>query len=134
MLPHLFKIDERVFETLADGGHATQRRAFELFALEQRLAIFEQTNVIARNRLYQSLGRVQLTKCDSEMVGIVEGVEQILVERVDIREAWETVENRCNLLREGLGRVLDFTDVEGANTVDLETGTDLGWEAALRAG
>lgn len=38
MLSHLLEVDERIFQTLADGGHATQGGALEVFALEQTLA------------------------------------------------------------------------------------------------
>lgn len=34
MLSHLLEVDQRVFETFADGCHAAQGRALELFALK----------------------------------------------------------------------------------------------------
>jgi hypothetical protein len=33
----------------------------------------------------------ELAECYSEMVGIVEGIEEIFVERMDILETWESV-------------------------------------------
>lgn len=35
MLSDLLEVDEWVLETLADGCHATQRRSFQLLALEE---------------------------------------------------------------------------------------------------
>lgn len=55
----------------------------------------------------------QLSKSNLEVVGIVQGVEKILVERVDVCEAREAVKDGLDLLGKGLGGVLDFTDVEG---------------------
>jgi len=46
------------------------------------------------------------------MVGIVKSVEQILVERVNVLEARETVKDGGNLLGKGLCGVLDLTNVE----------------------
>ena len=54
----------------------------------------------------------KLTEGDSEMVGIVKSVEQILVERVNVLEARETVKDGGNLLGKGLCGVLDLTNVE----------------------
>lgn len=55
----------------------------------------------------------QLSKSNLEVVGIVQGVEKILVERVDVCEAREAVKDSLDLLGKGLCGVLDFTDVEG---------------------
>jgi hypothetical protein len=44
MLPDLFKVDEGIFEALANGGHAAKSSALELLALEQRLSAEEVSN------------------------------------------------------------------------------------------
>lgn len=46
------------------------------------------------------------------MVGIVEGVEKILVERVDILKTRETLEDGAKLFRKGLLGELDLSCVE----------------------
>jgi len=51
MLANLLKIDEGILQALADGRHPAQRRSLELLALEQTLAIFEETHVIAGDSL-----------------------------------------------------------------------------------
>lgn len=58
------------------------------------------------------LGRRQLAEGDPEVVGIVEGVEKILVERVDVLEAREALEDGAELFREGFLGELDLTRVE----------------------
>lgn len=59
------------------------------------------------------LGRGELTKGDSEVVGIVEGVEQILVERMDILQTGKAVEDGAKFFRKGLLGELDLSSVEG---------------------
>lgn len=59
------------------------------------------------------------------MVRIVQGVEEIAVERVDIRKARESLDGGVEALGKGFGRVLDFSRVEGSNSADLETRTNL---------
>lgn len=54
----------------------------------------------------------QLAEGDAEVVGIVEGVEKILVERMDVLKSWETVENERDLLAEGLLCKLDLAGIE----------------------
>jgi len=61
----------------------------------------------------------QLTEGDPEMVGIVKGVEQIFVERVDILKTRETVKDGRELLGKGLCGVFDLANVEGYHASDL---------------
>lgn len=84
------------------------------------------------------------------MVGVVEGVHKIAVERVDIGELWETIENGSELFGEGLGCVFDFSGVELivtlvltllflscahctdiSDSADLETASNLRRESSL---
>lgn len=67
------------------------------------------------------------------MVRIVEGIQQILMEWVDVGETRKAVEDGGEFLGEGGGGVLDFADVEGADAGDFEAGADLGGQAALGA-
>lgn len=112
MLADLIQVEKRILKTLGDGGHATKRGALELLALEEGLRILEQTDVISGDGLDQVLCGGQLAESDAEMVGIVEGVEKILVERMDILQPWESVENERDLFAEGLLRELDLPCVE----------------------
>jgi hypothetical protein len=82
MLSDLFQINERVFEAPTDSSHATESGALKLLALEQRLGIFDETNIVAGYGIDQMLCGRNLAEGDSEMVGIVESVHQILVCRV----------------------------------------------------
>jgi hypothetical protein len=56
MLSDLLEVQQRIFQSLANCGHATKRRSLELLALEQRLGVFDETNVISRDGLDKSFG------------------------------------------------------------------------------
>jgi len=53
------------------------------------------------------------------------------VERMNILQPREGLQDRRELLIEGLFGVFDFSGVEGANTTDLESSTDLGGKSPL---
>ena len=125
VLSDLLEVDKRVLEPLANCCHATQRRLLQLLALEQRLSILQETDVVTGNSLDQRFGGRELTKSNAEVVCIVEGVEQIAVERVDVLQAREGVDRLREALGEGLGGVLDLAGVEGSDTADLEACTNL---------
>lgn len=131
VLADLLQVDEGVLQTTGDGCHATEGSALELFALEQRLRILDKTDVIARNGFNQVLGGRDLTKGDTEVVGIVKSVHQILVwwildptraaiiaigvkltERMDILQARESIKDVLELLTESLLCILDLSGVE----------------------
>lgn len=112
MLSHLIEIDQGIFQSPADGCHSSQRGALKLLALEERLRIFEQANIVARHNLNQVFGCRQLSESDAKMVGIVEGIEKILVKRVDILQTREVVEDQGELLAEGFLCELDFSGIE----------------------
>lgn len=59
------------------------------------------------------LGGRQLTKGNLEVVGIVERVEEILVEGMDVLEARETVQNGAEFLGKSLLSELDLSRIEG---------------------
>ena len=112
MLADLIKVQKRIFEALDKGGHATEGGSLQLLALEKRLTVFEQTDVVSGNGLNQVLGGGKLTESDAEMVGIVEGVEKILVERVDVLEPGKALEDGAELLGESFLTELDLSGVE----------------------
>ena len=74
MLAHLIEVQERIFQSPANCSHSTQGRTLELFALEERLSVFEKSNIIPRYNFDEMFCSGQLTECDAEMVGVVEGI------------------------------------------------------------
>ena len=84
MLSNLIEVEEGIFQSSANGGHSTQCSTFELLALEEGLRIFEKSDIIAGNNLNQMFCGRELAEGYSKVVCIIEGVEEIFVERVDI--------------------------------------------------
>jgi hypothetical protein len=113
VLADLVEVHEGVLEALDEGGHATEGGPLELLALEERLAVLEQADIVAGDGLDQVLGGGELTEGDLEVVGIVEGVEEILVERVDVLQTGEALEDGAELFRKGLLGELDLASVKG---------------------
>ena len=79
MLSNLFKVHEWIFEPSANCGHAPKSGTLELLALEKRLGVLEETDVVSRDRFYQMLRGGELTKSNAEVVGIVECIQEILI-------------------------------------------------------
>ena len=47
MLPHLIEVQERLLQLLDQSGHATQRGALKLLALEQRLGVLDEADIVS---------------------------------------------------------------------------------------
>lgn len=79
MLPDLFEVDEWVLESTAYGSHSPKGGTLELFALVERRGVFEEADVVSRDGLYEMFGGRELSQSDSEVIGIVKGIQEILV-------------------------------------------------------
>ena len=82
MLAHLFEIHERVFQPPAYRSHSAKCCALELLALEERLCIFEETDIVSGDGLNEMFSGRELAKGDAEVIGIVERVQQVFMERM----------------------------------------------------
>lgn len=98
MLSNLIEVLEWVVESLDDSSHTAQGGSLQLLALEKRLRILDETDIVTADGLDEVLCCRKLTKCNAEMVGIVEGVEEILVEGVDFVDSGESLKDTANLL------------------------------------
>ena len=112
MLPNLLQIDQRIFKSSAYSRHATQGCSLERLALKERLRILQESDVVPRDSFDQSFCRRQSAKSDTEVVGIIESIEEVFVEGMDILEAWETVKNGLELFTERLRSEFNLASVE----------------------
>jgi hypothetical protein len=69
----------------------------------------------------------------SDILCIVEGVEQIAVERMNVDEAREALDRGLEALGESLCCVFDLAGIEGADTADLEASANLRGKTSLAA-
>lgn len=119
MLSHLFEVYQRILETLGNCCHAPKGSSLELFALEERLRIFQESNVISGDGLDEMLCSRKLAEGDSEVVRIVQSIQKIFVERMNVLEAWEAIEDHRQLLRECLLCVLHLSGIESFEYVSI---------------
>lgn len=131
MLSDLIKIQKRIFQSSTYGGHSSQCRTLKLLALKQRLRIFEETNIIARYDFDEMFCRGELTEGYAEVVGIVKGIEEIFVERMDVLEAGKAIKNQRKLLGEGFLCKFDFSSVEICFNQLLKPGAEKIWSLLL---
>lgn len=135
MLSHLLKVDQRIFQSSTYGSHTTESSALQLLALKQRLRIFQEANVVTGDGLDEVLCGGELTKSNSEVVRIVQRIQQILVcsalsdglsqrecmvrfrpelltKWMDILKAGKSIEDGRDLLGECLLGELDLASIE----------------------
>lgn len=96
-----------------------------------RRQLTEEPHVVPRDALCQTLGRRQLAERNLKMIRIVKTVEQIPMERMNVVQAREALDDSAKLLADHLLRKLDLAGVEGPDSADLETATDLGGQLAM---
>ena len=75
--------------------------------------------------------RIDLPERDLVVVTIVENVAEVRIERVDVVDTRELLEDTAELLVECCLRILHLPHVEVANPGDLELRVDLCWRLAL---
>lgn len=51
MLSNLLEVEEGIFESLGDCSHTTESGTLQVLALKERLAVLEQTNIVACYRI-----------------------------------------------------------------------------------
>ena len=134
MLAHLLEITQARLELLDEGAGATECGSLQLLRAIERVSVLEQAHVIVRNAVTNRLGLVDVTEGQLVMITVVEDVHEIRVERVDIVQLGETIDNCGKFLTDCLLHELDLTHVKLADAVDFETLADLRGRLALRLG
>ena len=111
--------------------------------MEEGLCVFEETNVVSRDGFNEVFSGRQLSKGYPEMVGIIERIQQIFVERMYVLKTGKTVcfesepipqlrlgnkrrtENQRQLFSESLLSIFDLACIEIPYPGDLKTTADL---------
>ena len=143
MLAHLLEVDKRVFQPPADRSHAAKGCALELLALEERLCVFEETDVVSRDGFDEVLSGRELSKGYSEMVGVVKRIQQVLMEGMYVLKTGKSLylglastphsrsrstrrtKNQRQLFSKGLLGIFDLACIKASYSGDLETAADL---------
>ena len=143
MLAHLLEVHKRVFQSPADRSHAAKGCALELLALEERLCVFEETDVVSRDGFDEVLSGRELSKGYSEMVGVVKRIQQVLMEGMYVLKTGKPLylglasipqsrsrstrrtKNQRQLFSKGLLGIFDLACIEASYSGDFETAADL---------
>jgi hypothetical protein len=112
MLSNLIQIQKRIFQSSADSGHSSQRRTLKLLTLKQRLRILEKADIVTRHNFDEMLCGGELAESYAEVVGVVQGVEEIFVEGVDVLKTGETIEDQRKLFGECFLGKFDLSGVK----------------------
>ena len=67
MLADLVQVQQGLLELLDEGGHAAEAGALQLLALEERLGVLNEADVVAGDGLGEVLGGAQLAEGDAEL-------------------------------------------------------------------
>ena len=118
VLPDLLQVRQRRRVFLHDRAHAPERRAFQLFAAVQRVAVLQQLDVVLRDLVDDVARGVELPERQLVVVLVVQHVEQVGVERVDVVHAREVVQDAAQLLVPARLRELHLAHVELADARD----------------
>lgn len=78
------------------------------------MGIFEKADIVSRNSLDQVTSSRQFAKSYLEVIGIVEGIEKVLVKRVNVLEPGKAFEDYRQLLGEGLLSVSNFASIKAS--------------------
>ena len=72
MLADLVEVEEGLLQLLDDGGHTTEGGALQLLALEERLGVLDEADIIAGDCFDEMLGGAKLAEGDAELYTILE--------------------------------------------------------------
>ena len=143
MLAHLLEVHKRVFQPSANRSHAAKGCALELLALEERLCVFEETDVVSRHGFDEMFSGRELSKGNSEMVGVIKRIQQVLMEGMYVLKTGEPLylglvsipqatprstrqtKNQRQLLSKCLLSIFDLACIEASYSGDFETAADL---------
>jgi len=134
MLSDLFKVAERRLEFLNQGASSTESCAFQLLGAIKRICVLEEAHVVVCDAVRDRLGLVAVAQRQLVMVTIIQHVHQVRVERVNIVQLGEAIDNSSQFLIDRLLHELDFAHVKFANSLYLEALADLSRSLALCLG
>lgn len=72
MLADLVEVEKGLLQLLDNGGHTTEGSALQLLALEERLGVLDEADIIAGDGFDEMLGGAKLAEGDAELYNILE--------------------------------------------------------------
>jgi hypothetical protein len=89
VLTNLLEVAQTGLLALEDGAHPSQRGALEALASVEGVSVLDHADHVTGYGVDEGFGGVDLAEGQLVVVAVVEGVAEIRVEGVDVREAGE---------------------------------------------
>jgi len=140
MLSDFFEETERRTESLDNLGHSKQKNvkekfwqrlwipsesgSLEHFASIQGITVLQESDVILSDTVDEVTSSVDVAQGDFVMIFVVDDVDKISIEGVDIVELGEAFEDFGEFFMDVFTGELDFSHVEGSDSVDGIAGMD----------
>jgi hypothetical protein len=124
MLSDFFEETKGGTESLDDLGHSSESSSLEHFASIHGITVLHESNVILGNIVGEVTSSVDVAQSDFVMISVVDDVDKISIEGVDIIELGETFEDFSVFFMDVFAGELDFSHVEGSDSVDGIAGMD----------
>mmetsp|Transcript_19433 Transcript_19433/g.74612 ORF Transcript_19433/g.74612 Transcript_19433/m.74612 type:complete len:651 (-) Transcript_19433:57-2009(-) len=118
MLTYLLQVRQARPLLLHHRAHAAERGLLQSLASVEAVSVLEQTDVVLRQIGNVVARVVQLAQGELVVVPVVQHVHEIGVERVDLVEDREVIEDTRELVVEVLLRILDLPHVELPDSAD----------------
>mmetsp|Transcript_45283 Transcript_45283/g.98246 ORF Transcript_45283/g.98246 Transcript_45283/m.98246 type:complete len:420 (-) Transcript_45283:60-1319(-) len=131
VLSNLLQVHQAALQLLDSSAHAPQRSTLEHFGLVGGVSKLHQLAIILGYGVHHAAHCVHLAQSELVMVPVVEHIAQVRIERVNIVDHREILQDFCELFVECGLRVLDLAHVKRTNTSDLELGVNLGGRLPL---
>jgi hypothetical protein len=124
MLSDFFEETEGGTESLDDLGHSTESGSLEHFASIHGVTVLHESDVILGDGVGEVTSSVDVAQGDFVMILVVDDVDKISIEGVDIVELGEAFEDFGVFFMDVFAGELDFSHVEGSDSVDGIAGMD----------
>lgn len=100
MLPDLLEVSQARTDAFHDGAHAAEGGDFQGLAPVERVAVLDEPHVVCGDSRDEVFGGGEVGEGELVVVLVVEDAEEVVVERVDVVEAREVVDDGGELLGE----------------------------------
>jgi hypothetical protein len=102
MLPDFLQIRQRRADFLYYRAHPAQRSFFQRLTPIKRVSVFSQLQVVLGQVLSHILGGLDVPECQLVVIFVIQHVDKVAVERMDLFDLGELLEDAGQLLADGV--------------------------------
>ena len=134
MLSHLFQVSKTCSQLLEKSGHPSEGGSLQHLASVERVSIFEHSYVVIGNIVDYRFGLVHVSQSQFVVVFVVEYVQLVCVERMDVVELGEAIDNSLQFFIDSGLSELDLSHIEPSDSIDLKLLVDFSRSLSVRFG